>query len=99
MQKKEAYLGRDWIEVTEPFTMHCPRAEIEMVMFRDSFASAMVPYLSEHFRRSTYIWKWNYDADLFKAVIEKEQPQIVIDECVERLLYYLKTGPTHRPDL
>ena len=98
-EKREGYLGRDWIAATEPFTMHCARAEIDLVMFRDSFGSELVPYLSEHFRRSTYIWKWNYDADLFKAVIEKEAPQIVIDECGERMLYYLETGAAQRPDL
>ena len=93
----DSYLGRDWTGEETPFTMFCPQAAIDMVMFRDSFASRLVPYLSEHFRRSTYIWEWNYDADLFKAVIEKEQPQIVIDECGERLLYYLETGPAYRP--
>lgn len=97
VQNLEGYLGRDWIAVATPFTWHCPRAEIDMVMFRDSFGSQMVPFLSEHFRRSTYIWKLNYDAALFKAVIEKENPQIVIDECGERMLYYLETGPAHRP--
>ena len=91
------YLGRDWPDAGEQFTMHCPQAEIDMVMFRDSFASRLVPFLAEHFRRSTYIWKWNYDAEIFKAVIEKERPQIVIDECGERMLYYLETGMAQRP--
>jgi hypothetical protein len=57
-----------------PFTARCPRAEVDMVMFRASFGSEMMPFLSKHFRRSTYIWKGNYDADLFKAMIEKEKP-------------------------
>ena len=80
------------------FTMLCQQAQIDMVMFHDSMAYKMVPYLSEHFRRSTYISKWNYDADTFKAVVTQAQPQIVIDECGERMLYYLETGAAQRPD-
>ena len=96
MQNHENYLGREWSSDETPFAMHCSRAESEMVMFRDSFAVDLVPHLSEHFRRSTYVWKWNVDAALFKAVVRKEKPQIVIDECGERRLYFLETGPGYR---
>jgi hypothetical protein len=68
-----------------------------MVMFRDSFGSALVPLLAENFRRSVFVWDWNYEADFFKEVVDKERPDIVIDECGERVLYYLETGPQHRP--
>ncbi len=95
--KLEDYLGRDWKPFKDPFAMECPRANLTMVMFRDSFAEGLVGYLAEHFRRSVYISKWNYDAEIFKAVVAHEQPHIVIDECGERLLYYLETGPDHRP--
>ena len=96
MQNHENYLGREWSSDETPFAMHCSRAESEMVMFRDSFAVDLVPHLSEHFRRSTYVWKWDVDAALFKAVVRKEKPQIVIDECGERRLYFLETGPGYR---
>ena len=81
----------------EPFAMSCERADITMVMFRDSFGVALVPFLAENFRRSVFVWDWNYEADFFKEVVEKERPDIVIDECGERVLYYLETGPQHRP--
>jgi len=81
----------------EPFAMSCERADITMVMFRDSFGSALVPLLAENFRRSVFVWDWNYEADFFKEVVDKERPDIVIDECGERVLYYLETGPQHRP--
>jgi len=55
-----------------------PRA----VMFRDSFANALVPYLSEHFRRILYVW--NRDVD--PRVVATEKPDIVIQQIVGRFL-------------
>lgn len=54
----------------------------KLVMFRDSFSDALVPYLSENFSRSVYIWKSEIDF----SVIEREQPDVVIYEVVERYL-------------
>lgn len=91
------YLEPAWQLRLEPFAMNCERADIKMVMFRDSFANRLVPFLAEHFRRSVFIEDRNYEAGFFKAVVEKERPDIVIDECGERILYYLETGPPQRP--
>src|SRR5271157_3230122 len=55
-----------------------PRA----VMFRDSFAEALMPLLAEHFRRITFSWQYT----LNKELVEREQPDIVIQEMVERTL-------------
>jgi alginate O-acetyltransferase complex protein AlgJ len=55
-----------------------PRA----VIFRDSFASALIPFLSEHFSRAVYLWQYNVDP----SVIEREQPDIVIHQMVGRRL-------------
>ena len=51
--------------------MSCERADITMVMFRNFFGSALVPLLAENFRRSAFVWDWNYEADFFKEVVEK----------------------------
>lgn len=56
-----------------------PRA----VVFRDSFGSAMIPYLSEHFGRAVYAWQPNIDLDL----IAQERPAVVIQEWVGRHFY------------
>ena len=56
-----------------------PRA----VIFRDSFGSAMIPYLSEHFSRAVYVWQNEFDPDLVLA----ERPQVVIQEWVGRHLH------------
>lgn len=58
-----------------------PRA----VMFRDSFAEAMIPFLSEHFSRILYAWTHNFDFE----IIRQERPDVVIHEMVERYLHVL----------
>lgn len=54
----------------------------KLVMFMDSFAERLIPYLSENFSRSVYVWKPAIDF----SVIEREKPDIVIFEVVERKL-------------
>ena len=58
------------------------RALPRLVMFRDSFASALIPFLSEHFSRAVYLWQYNFDP----AVVEAEHPDVVIEEWVGRKL-------------
>jgi alginate O-acetyltransferase complex protein AlgJ len=53
-----------------------------MVMYRDSFASALIPFFAEHFSRATYVWSQQFDPSL----IEAERPDIVLEEMAERLL-------------
>jgi alginate O-acetyltransferase complex protein AlgJ len=56
-----------------------------LVMFRDSFASALVPFLAEHFRRSVFVWRYEFDA----ALIEREKPDVVVLEVAGRRLQWL----------
>jgi hypothetical protein len=67
--------------VTEIPGSTLPRA----VVFRDSFASRLAPYLSEHFSRVVYLWQNNFDA----GVIRDEHPDVVIQEIVGRHLLYI----------
>lgn len=53
-----------------------------LVMMRDSFATALQPYLSYHFSRAVYIW----DPKLRTDIIQEEKPNIVIYELVERYM-------------
>ncbi len=55
-----------------------PRA----VVFRDSFGSALVPLLAEHFSRALHLWQYNFDP----AIVAEERPAIVIQEWVGRRL-------------
>jgi alginate O-acetyltransferase complex protein AlgJ len=62
-----------------------PRA----VIFRDSFTSHLVPFLSEHFSRAVYLWQNDFDA----AVVTQEHPDVVIQEIVGRHLYNFIPSP------
>lgn len=59
------------------------------VIFRDSFVSPLVPFLSEHFRRAVYLWQNDFDA----GVVDQEAPDVVIQEIVGRHLYNFIPSP------
>jgi hypothetical protein len=72
-----------------PFATECsddglPRA----VMCCDSFAVDLAPFLSEYFRRIAYVPTDGFLRD----VIERERPQVVIQEMVERKLSGREAG-------
>lgn len=52
----------------------------KLLMYRDSFASMMIPYLDKTFSESFYIWSRSVD----ESIILEEQPDVVIFEIVER---------------
>jgi len=56
-----------------------PRA----VVYRDSFGSALVPFLAEHFSRTVFLWEY----DVTPATVRAERPQVVIQEWAGRRLY------------
>lgn len=57
----------------------------KMVMFRDSFADALIPFLAEHFERSVFVGSLGFE----KEIITKEKPDIVITELCERYVTFL----------
>ena len=59
-----------------------PSKKIKVLLFRDSFSSALIPFLNHTFGETTFIWSHNFDKDL----ILKEKPDIVIMEYVERYI-------------
>lgn len=76
--------------VTEIPGSTLPRA----VIFRDSFTSAMAPYLSEHFSRVVYLWR----NDFASEEIEKEHPDVVLQEIVGRHVQWFIPSPELIPD-
>jgi alginate O-acetyltransferase complex protein AlgJ len=70
-----------WHRGQEPIVTERPGADIpRVVVLRDSFAVALVPFLSEHFGRAVYLWT----AELDPRVIAREHPDLVIQEYAER---------------
>lgn len=56
-----------------------PRA----LVYRDSFGSALVPFLAEHFQRAVFLWEY----DVTPATVRAERPDVVIHEWVGRRLH------------
>ena len=67
---------------------------VRAVMFRDSFASRLIPFLSEHFSRILYQWQNDFDPEL----VHREQPDVVIQEMVGRHLYTFVPTPELIPE-
>jgi len=69
------------------------------VVFRDSFAHELVPFLSEHFKRAVYLWPYpstpRENRDFDWSTVDAVKPDVVIDEFVER--YFTEFPPKSRP--
>jgi hypothetical protein len=50
------------------------------IIFRDSFAGCWYSFLGQHFREVLYVSHYDWD----RALIEREKPDVVIDEMLER---------------
>jgi hypothetical protein len=79
-------VGRVALEVAEP---SLPK----LVMFRDSFGSALVPFLAEHFRRSLFLWQHDFDP----AIIAAERPDYVVWEITSRRCHSAWFTPNNPP--
>ena len=73
---KDEYPGFEFFVCDRP---GLPRA----VVLRDSMAISLIPILSENFSRVVYV----STRELDRALIEREKPDIVIEELVERSLH------------
>jgi hypothetical protein len=62
--------------------VHDPKLP-NLVFYHDSFAIALAPMIGPNFNR--VYWSFNYEID--PKVIEREKPDLVIDEFLERNLY------------
>lgn len=60
--------------------------KLKILIFRDSFSNAIKKYINETFHETIYIWNYSFN----KQLIEKEKPDIVIYEVVERYIDKLK---------
>ena len=75
-------MNKKWTLGTHPVYSENPSQKYRALFFRDSFAEFLNPYLAFNFKRVVYIWQYIWDT----AVIEREQPDVVVDEILETLL-------------
>lgn len=80
-------------------------SKLRLLIFHDSFAVNLKPYLSENFAEVLYIWQFqnetilhSFNQELFKQIIEEFDPDIVIDEVVERHLFQFLASPFVKPE-
>jgi alginate O-acetyltransferase complex protein AlgJ len=57
-----------------------PEASGKLMIFRDSFANSWIGFMSRHFREVVYVWQYDWNLPL----IEREKPDVVVDEILER---------------
>ena len=69
----------------------CDDKELSTVVFGDSFFVALKPYFSRNFHRFVYIPE-RINHSTLSYFIEKNKPDIVIDEIVERELPYIPSS-------
>ena len=83
---KEIYdpirLPHQGVMETRPCYTRNERASGKAMVFHDSFACSWYPLLGQHFKEVIYVWQYNWDGPL----IERERPDVVIDEILERKL-------------
>ncbi|CAL8473193.1 alginate O-acetyltransferase AlgX-related protein [Caballeronia sp. S22] len=75
------------------FSTHCPGKPGTVLVFRDSYFTSIVPYLSQNYGRVIYAWVIP-DSSLLAKMVQQERPSLVIEERVERSMYAVP-----KPDL
>ncbi len=73
-------LNKKWNWGTHPAYSENPSQKYRALFFQDSFAESLKPFLGYHFKRVVYIWLNTWDTH----VIEREHPDVVVDQVVER---------------
>ena len=69
----------------KPKIWTCADKDLKVLLIHDSFMTALRLYLAQNFGRTVFVWDYVDQATL-AALIEREQPDLVIEEHVTRLL-------------
>lgn len=67
---------------------------LKVLVFRDSFSSALTKYIAASFGETVFIWDNNIDL----SIVTKEKPDIVIYEIVQRDIDYLREFKVIEPN-
>jgi hypothetical protein len=76
-----AHPGKQWPQ-PDPQITENEKGTGEAVIFHDSFGFAWRPFLGYHFKEVVFLGRQDWDA----AFLEREKPEVVIDEMVERFV-------------
>ena len=92
----------EWLEYNKPLAFESESGSGRLLMTHDSFFRAGVQNkaqpLARHFARSAFVWVYPSNQQ-FRALLEKEAPDVVVEARVERGLEYLpvESGPEAQP--
>jgi len=67
-------------------------SNLNVVMFRDSYANYLIPFLNLHFKEVEYIWSYEF----LDQIIEEKKPDVVIFESLQRFMSYALTMPNSK---
>lgn len=74
------------LEIVPELRVHVPMSDTtrpgRLLVLRDSFGTALVPWLAPYFEEALYVWRYH----LSDTLVSAEQPAIVVQEIVERKL-------------
>lgn len=85
LRRQEYTLTGDMMSSEQPIVSQRQETNLpHLVMFRDSFATFMIPLISQHFSRAVYVWDRQHR--FHRDWVEAERPNVVIQEMVERFL-------------
>jgi hypothetical protein len=73
---------KKWNKDTLPVYTENPARRYTLLCFHDSFAMSLTQLLGYHFKRTVYIWQYNWN----KQLIERQKPDVVVDEILERFV-------------
>jgi hypothetical protein len=68
------------------FYTECPTGQLKAIIFRDSFTILLVPFITDHFKKAIFLWKY-YDQKIVEELLPDFRPDIVIEEMGERRLF------------
>jgi len=85
------------VERQFPFRLVQPGSDLpRLLMFRDSYASTLVPFLSRAFSSAAYYWQYRIHDP---AIMATERPDVVVQEIGERVLMRNVGLPRNEPFL
>jgi alginate O-acetyltransferase complex protein AlgJ len=85
-------LGLDTSSIRLFSAYTCPAKQHTALVFHDSCAIPLLPYLHRTFRRVICVWGHPND-EIFVRLVQQERPDVVIEERVER---YMRIAPLGR---
>lgn len=74
----------------------CPSGKGRALVLHDSFMTALMPYLSNDFAEVVYVWA-KPPLPLYKALVERLKPDVVIEERAERFFRSAYAKPQALP--